>query len=190
MAERYAQWQGYLLNHIPQGIVSPDSDSSIVGLLVMFSIGILVTMATAYRLSISIQTYRTYGVNFSPSTKLDNLMLWSQVEINLGILCANIPGLAALWTTLRARAKPRHTFAAPATRHVPSRTHRQLVCASASCVQQTNGVTRGLVESTGPPPRKILSPSENNSLTEYHNIIRSTDLDVRIDSDWGRTEEV
>ncbi|KAI9783131.1 MAG: hypothetical protein M1816_001582 [Peltula sp. TS41687] len=187
VAERYAQWQAHLLSQNPPELVWPDSDSSIVGLSVMFSIGILVTMATAYRLSISIQTNVTPAVNFSRSVQLDSLMLWSQVEINLGILCANIPGLAALWTTLRVRGKAPHNPAAAASRPVPS---RRLVCSATSRVQQPNGVTRAFVESTWPPPRKILRPSDDNSLDDYHNVIRSTELDLRIDDDSGRIEEV
>lgn len=169
---------------------SHDSDSLTVGLSVMFSIGVVVTMATAYRLSFSIQTIKTWGANFNSPATLDNLMLWSQVEINLGILCANIPGLAALWTTLRARAKARYHHAAAATPPAPSRTHGRSPCSNDLRVKQADCVTRASNEAAGSPAMKIVDPSGGHILAEYHNFIRSTESTSGLSNDLDRQEEV
>ena len=80
------------------------SNLQIVGLTIIFSLGIVVTAATICRLSKAIAI-----IGAPPSElygdRVEKLYLWSFVEGYLGTVIANIPALSALWGIARKRYK-------------------------------------------------------------------------------------
>ena len=76
----------------------------LVGLVILFSIGFVVLVATALRLAKISQLRHTLNKQqfLEAFVYLSDVMLWSRIEIGLAIICANVPALAAFWNKLQA----------------------------------------------------------------------------------------
>ena len=75
-----------------------------VALALVFFVGVVGTVATCFRIW-RISVVMRSGLNFTSPRwfyAVPDLILFSQIEVNLATMCVNAPAVAALWNTLRA----------------------------------------------------------------------------------------
>ncbi|ETS88252.1 hypothetical protein PFICI_02080 [Pestalotiopsis fici W106-1] len=63
-----------------------------LGVILMFTVGLFVTICSIIRL----QTIMEFGNSADPTYDYSALAVWSLVEIDVGVICASLPGVAAL----------------------------------------------------------------------------------------------
>lgn len=63
-----------------------------LGVIIMFTVGLFVTICSIIRL----QTIMEFGNSADPTYDYSALAVWSLVEIDVGVMCASLPGVAAL----------------------------------------------------------------------------------------------
>ncbi|KAI9833223.1 MAG: hypothetical protein M1826_000136 [Phylliscum demangeonii] len=126
-----------------------------VGLVALFSIGLLGTIVTAVRLAklfdLANIEVATAVIPFLATTH--SVVMWSQVELNIVLLCVNLPALAALWKhgIHLTRAPPqyqsykledtpkgsRHMTTALASAHHPAASQEQMMHNTNEIVRST-----------------------------------------------------
>ena len=85
------------------------------GLTALFSLGCVVSFATAYRLAEIVGWPHSQTANNLVKwyAKHEAFHLWTQIEINLGLICANLPSLAALGRAMRKRHQTGNGYSDP-----------------------------------------------------------------------------
>lgn len=83
---------------------------NIAGLVLIFSFGVVGTVATIMLLQRALDGARQeWGVPREsvsiPLTLPTTLIFWSQLEVNCMIICANLPAFATLWNYIRDRRR-------------------------------------------------------------------------------------
>lgn len=146
-----------------------------MGLVAIFSVGLAGTAATAYRTSIVAQLFDQARTD--PTVwmgRIVNLVLWSQIEVDIAALCANLPAIAGFWRTIRARRKT-STASKSASGYGSAgnsyelRSNRQhgVGATSASAVR-------------GPLQENHLSLSQEHIIPKEDRIVRSTRVDISV----------
>lgn len=75
-----------------------------VGFAFIFLLGVLGTVATIVHLAKAVQLVSSYDENMlKGALGASDLVFWSQIELNLGAVCANLPLLTDLLKILRQR---------------------------------------------------------------------------------------
>ncbi|KAI9885025.1 MAG: hypothetical protein M1823_003193 [Watsoniomyces obsoletus] len=94
------------------------------GLLLIFSLGLVGTVATIIRLRKALDGARLEGAaggtEAVPIMLPIELVFWSQLEVNCLIICANLPAFATLWKYIRERRRTSVRGANSTTKHAAS----------------------------------------------------------------------
>ncbi|KAI0168811.1 hypothetical protein BJ166DRAFT_523355 [Pestalotiopsis sp. NC0098] len=78
---------------IPQLWALQMSTKRKLGVILMFTVGLFVTICSVIRL----QTIMEFGNSTNPTYDYSALAVWSLVEIDVGVICASLPGVAGLF---------------------------------------------------------------------------------------------
>ncbi|KAI1858472.1 uncharacterized protein JN550_012605 [Neoarthrinium moseri] len=70
-----------------------------LGVILMFAVGLFVTLCSIIRL----RTIMEFGKSTNPTYEYSALAIWSLVEIDVGVICASLPGVAGLLQRLWPR---------------------------------------------------------------------------------------
>ncbi|KAI9747013.1 MAG: hypothetical protein M1815_004735 [Lichina confinis] len=147
-----------------------------VALSVVFALGAVGTVSTALRM------WKTLAVVFaflsaaksSPVGWLPlvtTVVMWSQVELNLIIVCANLPALSSLWTYARDPSR-RSGGKSSCARTAASDTR--------SYQLESSKASRSAVSAKVMVP--ATSPSEEQIMPDYHHhIMQAKSMDMRIE---------
>lgn len=143
--------------------------------------GIVVTIATMIRVAIFVRLFRlqiTMGivnqVEFLAKVvriALDGLF-WAEIEIHLGIICANLPALAMLWKALRGRVKSSY---AKYGRSGSARAGSNSYALGSRTKSSANAVRFG-VKGTG-----TFSTSEERIMSKDDGILKSTEVTMDVE---------
>ena len=134
--------------------------------MVLFSVGLGGTAATAVRLWKTIELAKMFSIVLLESFFTGpTIIMWSQIELNTIVICANLPALSA---GLRRRREPHRRAYEPG-----------LSLRSPRPLELTRQKGSGLAVSA---TRKSLSSSEEGIIDpHYHDIIRSTTVMVEVE---------
>lgn len=145
--------------------------SCTVALMLVFALGALGTISTAIRMWKTLAVVFAFleAANTSPVGWLPlvtTTVMWSQVEVNLIVFCANLPALSSLWHFFRdpnrSKAKSRGPSGnASNSYQLESHKGSRMTASSSNKIEATS--------------------SQEQIIPNYHQIMRSTTLDVRID---------
>lgn len=137
-----------------------------VALILLFSVGVLGTVITGLRLQKVVELARIDQPDLIRSFMLvADIVMWSQLEINLIIICANLPALAALWKRARQGLKS----ASELTGSIPYGSQ-----ASRSYALESQAGRR----TTAPGVVKNHSSSQERIMPSDNDIVRSTTVVV------------
>ncbi|KAI9882493.1 MAG: hypothetical protein M1823_005765 [Watsoniomyces obsoletus] len=143
-----------------------------LGLIILFSLGVLGTVVTALRTRKVVELTELGPGNLVRAMLLVvDIIKWSQLEINLIITCANCPAFAALWKHMHERrpwvsGSSRSAPAAPGT----------LELGSASSTSDTKDLT-----SAGAKPGRSRPGHIEFRSSSSNDIVRSTTLGVQLE---------
>lgn len=158
-----------------------------VGLIFIFSFGIVSTVATVMRLVFASRNMypRDTDLRHLPVLICD-VALWSRIEPSAGILCANLPTLTALWRKLRTKSPSTHTSSGRNTYFRGSKSEAGGVIRAGRPRRRSNDFELGRLEkgsTINPSGWKSLNSSQEHMVEGSHEdkILRTTQLDISID---------
>lgn len=142
-----------------------------VGLIIVFSIGLVGTIETIRRLA---QAAEASNMSNSDDTRLIELPYRSQMEINLVTICANLPAFASLWNYIRRRRNESKITTTPVGRDRISPTY------FGESLEKSDGtVTSTTVVGESMDVEKLSMDGEQFSI-KHGSIVRTTRLQVDI----------
>lgn len=142
----------------------------------VFSIGIFGTIATGLRLWQTLAVVDAYlnrrlldgPIGWLPI--IATVTMWSQMELNSIIICANSSGLVSLWNVIRHH-RPKQTPSKPRLRAHNVHHHMEL--------GDSQGA--GQAAASGGCPDLEHSSSQEQMIPNYHEIVQSTTVDVTVE---------
>ncbi|KAI9783849.1 MAG: hypothetical protein M1816_001150 [Peltula sp. TS41687] len=126
--------------------------------------GLAGTAASAYRMSIVAKLFNNEINPVVSMSRIVNLILWSQIEVDIVILCANVPAVAGFLKTVRARRKTLTNTTSTYALQSP----------------RQNNFSASVSTPTGPRPRDDLEDGQEHIVPKGNRIVQSTEVDVSI----------